>query len=194
MNWLDLIFGLIIAASVVSGYRKGLLRLGIGIGAAIAGFLIASWSYGTVGFSLRPYTASKGVANFLAFLLVFGVILAIGAITGALLARVFKLVGLSIVDRVLGAAFGVVRGVLICVVIVMVMLAFAPGSTRAAVAESRTAPYVVDASRMLSSMTPHEIKDGFRDGYDAVKEIWADTFKSKRHKKPKETADSKDIL
>ena len=194
MNWLDLIFGLIIAASVFSGYRKGLLRLGIGLGAAIAGFLVASWCYGTVGFSLRPYTGNKAVANFLAFLLVFGVILAVGAVTGALLARIFKLVGLSMVDRILGAAFGVVRGVLVCVVIVMVMLAFAPGSTRAAVAESRTAPYVVDASRVLSSMTPHEIKDGFRDGYDAVKEIWADTFKSKQHRKKKDSDDSKDTL
>lgn len=194
MNWLDLVFGLILAASAVSGFRKGLLRIGIGLGATILGFLIASWCYGTVGFSLRPYVPSRAAANFLAFLLIFCIILAVGALVAAVMARIFKLVGLTIVDRILGAIFGLVRGLLICVVIAMIMLAFAPGSTRAAVARSYVGPYVVDASRVLSSMTPHEIRDGFRDGYDVVRDMWTETFKKKTHQKAKDSGDSKDTL
>jgi membrane protein required for colicin V production len=193
MNWLDLVFGLILAASAVSGFRKGLLRIGIGLGATILGFLVASWSYGTVGFSLRPYVPNKAAANFLAFLLIFCIILGLGALVAAVMARIFKLVGLTIVDRILGAVFGVVRGMLICVVIAMIMLAFAPGSTRAAVGQSYVGPYVVDASRVLSAMTPHEIRDGFHDGYDVVRDMWTEAFKKKPQKKAK-GSDDKDTL
>ena len=193
MNWLDVVFGLILAASVAAGFSKGLLRIGIGFGAVILGFLIASWSYGSVGYSLRHYVPTKQVANFLGFLLVFFLILAIGALTGALLARIFKLVGLSWLDRLLGGAFGIVRGLFICVIILMVLLAFSPSSTRAAVANSTLAPYAMEASSVLAAVTPHEIKDGFKEGYDTVKQAWAETFK-KKHKKEKESSESKDML
>jgi membrane protein required for colicin V production len=192
MNWIDLVFGLILGASVFSGFRKGLLRIGVGLGATIVGFVVASWSYGTLGFSLRPYVPNKAAANFFAFLLIFITIIAIGGLIATILARVFKLVGLTPVDRVLGALFGAVRGLLVCVIIVMIMLAFAPGSTRAAVGASYVGPYVIDASRVLSSITPHEIRDGVRDGYDVVKDMWTETFKKKHNKKNAE--DSKDTL
>jgi membrane protein required for colicin V production len=183
VNWLDLVFGLIMAASIVSGFMRGMLRIGIGFAATIFGFLCASWFYGSAGEMLRPYVTTRPVANFLGFLLIFASILAIGAVVSTILARIFRAVGLSWLDRLLGAGFGVLRGLLICVVIVMVLLAFSPAQTRDAVADSYLAPYVVESSRALAAMTPHEIKDGFHDGYEEVKKIWAEVFKKKSRKK-----------
>jgi membrane protein required for colicin V production len=120
--------------------------------------------------------------------MVFAIVLVIGAIISTIVGRFFKLIGLEWADRVLGAGFGLVRGLLVCVVIVMIMLAFSPGSMHAAVANSTTAPYIVGASKVLSAVTPNEIKEGVLDGYDRAHKIWKDTLK-KKLKKQEETSE-----
>ena len=63
----------------------------------------------------------------LAFLVVYPVLmLLLGALIGRLLASLFRWIGLSWFDRMLGTAFGFVRGVLVAIALVTVLLAFAP--------------------------------------------------------------------
>ena len=51
-----------------------------------------------------------------------------------------------------------------------------------AIVDSRLAPYVVDASRLVAAMAPHELKEGFRKTYEQVKSAWSDTLeKGMRH-------------
>jgi len=40
--------------------------------------------------------------------------------------------------------------------------------------QSRTLPYVIDTSSVLSSVTPHEVKEAFRETKEKVKKMWAD--------------------
>jgi len=85
---------------------------------------------------------------------------------------------LSFVDRMLGACFGLVRGLLISIAIVLALLAFAPvKSPPDAVVRSKVAPYVIDAARVCAAIAPHEMKDGFRKSYEQVKTIWGDALK-----------------
>ena len=104
MSWIDFIFAIIIIASIASGFSKGFVRIGIGFVASIAGIVLASWFYGTAAGWLAPYVTSPGVANFLGFLMVFAIVLSIGALVSGVLVRMFKLVGLSWLDRLLGDA------------------------------------------------------------------------------------------
>jgi uncharacterized membrane protein required for colicin V production len=81
--------------------------------------------------------------------------------------------GLSIVDHLLGAAFGLVRGTLVAVALLMGIMAFSPGDRPPeSVVNSRVAPYAVDAARFFVSMAPHELKDGYRKTYAQVKAAW----------------------
>jgi len=41
-----------------------------------------------------------------------------------------------------------------------------------AVVESKIAPYIIEASDVLSAVAPRELRDGFDDGYAKVKESW----------------------
>jgi membrane protein required for colicin V production len=89
-----------------------------------------------------------------------------------------KAAGLSFVDRLLGAGFGVVRGLLIAIALVLALLAFTPGkSPPSAVVHSKVAPYVIDAARVAAAVAPHELKDGFRKSYAQVKTIWGNALK-----------------
>ncbi|MGH9630835.1 MAG: CvpA family protein [Bryobacteraceae bacterium] len=186
-NWLDLVFGLIVLLSVVSGFAKGFLRIGIGFAAAIAGFLCAAWFYRIAGKPLTPYVDSPWLANVLGFLLVFVGILGAGALISMALARLFHWVGLTWLDRLLGGAFGFVRGTVIAVMIMMVILAFTPKRPPVALLESRIAPYVIEASHLLSSITPFELKEGFRRSYEQVKKIWSNSVKEAPKHLPAET-------
>ncbi len=101
----------------------------------------------------------------------------LGGLLGRLLAMLFKWVGLSWLDRLLGGVFGLVRGALVAAVVVMALLAFAPAPPPRSVVGSRIAPYAMDAARVMAALAPRELRDGVRQGYEKVKQIWSDTLK-----------------
>jgi membrane protein required for colicin V production len=177
VNWLDIVFAIILAVSVAVGFAKGLARTVVGFAACLLGLLGGLWFYGTAGSFLIPYVSSRGIANFIGFFLVFFGTMILGGLLGRLLAMLFKWVGLSWLDRLLGGVFGLVRGALVAAVVVMALLAFAPTPPPRSVVSSRIAPYAMDAARVMAALAPRELRDGVRQGYEKVKQIWSDTLK-----------------
>jgi membrane protein required for colicin V production len=177
MNWLDIALGIIIAASVMMSFRKGLSREVIGLVSVVAALILGTWFYGTAGAFLLRYVSSPRVANFAGFCLVFIGVMLLGSLVSYTVGRFLRVTGLSIVDHALGAGFGLLRGTLVAVALVMGMMAFSQGDgPPAAVVESRLAPYVIDAARLFAGMAPHELKEGFRKSYAQVKEAWSNAI------------------
>ena len=141
MNWLDVVLALIALASIVASFRKGLSREVIGLVSVIAAFLLGFWLYGLVGGHLVPYLSSRAVANFAGFAVVFCGVLLAGGLLSFVVGKFLKVTGLSFFDHVLGAGFGIVRGVLISAALVTGIMAFAQGERPPdAVVQSRLAP------------------------------------------------------
>ncbi len=176
MNWLDILLVVIIGSSVLSGVTKGLARVGIGVAAVVLGTFLGIWFYGIAGSYFLEFVSSRAVANFLGFLLILLSCLILGGLLGALLARIFKWAGLSWLDRVLGGAFGLLRGVVISVAVILIVMAFSVNPPPSSVVNSRISPYVVDAASVLAAIAPKELKDGFWNSYDRVKKAWSNTF------------------
>ena len=173
MNWLDVVVLAILAVSVALSFRKGLTREVVGLASVVLAILLAIWFYGAAGSLLAPYLSSRALANFAGFLLVFGGVLLLGHLVSYVVGRFLKVTGLSIFDRLLGACFGALRGLLIAVALIMAIMAFSQGDQPpSSVVNSRTAPYVVDAARAFAAMAPHELKEGFRKTYGEVKLAW----------------------
>lgn len=172
MNWLDILLTVLAIVFVAEGLRRGFTRLIIGIAATLLGLLLAAWFYGSAGAFLLPYVSSRAVANVAGFLIVFIGIQILGGLTGWLLSRVFKWTGFGWLDRLLGAAMGLFKTMLVGVVLVMVLMAFPMKAVPASVAESRLAPYLIEASHVLAYLAPHELKEGFIATYKRVKKVW----------------------
>lgn len=186
MNWLDIVLLILVAGSAISAFRKGFSRELVGFGAVIVGLVLGSWFYGTAGSFLLPYLSSRAVANFIGFILVFGGVLVLGSLAGRAMQRFMKSVGLSVFDRLLGVGFGVVRGLLVAIVLVMAMMAFSPDRRPPrAVLDSRLSPYVVDAAGVCASMAPFELKEGFRNSHKQVKAVWRGRVKEGLFKLPR---------
>lgn len=160
------------AGFVFQGLRQGFTRLLIGLVATLVGLLLAAWFYGTAGAFLIPYVSSKSLANIAGFLLVFLGVQLFGAALAWGLGKLFKWTGLTWLDRLLGAAFGLLKATLIGIILVIMLLAFPLKPAPESVANSTLAPYIIEASHILVYLTPRELKDGFLGSYDRVKKLW----------------------
>ncbi len=173
MNWIDLLLALVIASSVLAGFAAGFARVGVGFAAMIAGVFCGFWFYGIVAAYVMDYVSSRAIANLIGFFAILAAVLVLGAIVGAILARFFKWVGLSWLDRLLGGVFGVVRGFVIAAAMVTVLLAFAPSPPPRSVLDSKLLPYVIGVSSVLAALTPREIKDQFYATRDKAQAAWS---------------------
>ena len=180
-NWLDFVLLAILAGSVYSSFRNGLTRELVGLVSAILGIFLGIWFYGLGGSFLLPYVSSAAVANFCGFVIVFAGTMLAGMFVSWILKRFWKMAGVSWIDYLLGAGFGLVRGTLVAIAIVLALVAFSPGNRGTApeaVTESRMAPYVIEASRVLVAVAPRELKDGFGAHYEQMKRTWNNAVKT----------------
>jgi membrane protein required for colicin V production len=185
MNWLDIVLLVIVGASMVTSLKKGLSREIIGLVSVILAILLGVWFYGTAGALFEPHLSSRAAAQFAGFVVVFAGVLLLGAIVSWIVGKFLKVTGLSVFDHVLGAVFGLARGVLIGIALIMGIMAFSTsGRAPASVVESRMAPYIVDASRLIASLAPHELREGFRKTYAQVKSAWGKTMEDGIRKLP----------
>jgi membrane protein required for colicin V production len=174
MNWLDLVLAIILLASVLSSFRKGFSREVIGLVSVCFALLLGIWLYGSAAGYLLPYLSSRTSANFAGFAIVFCGVLLIGSLLSLIVGKILRFSGFSFIDHLLGLAFGLVRGLLIGVALITGIMAFSPGDRPPAeVVQSRMAPYMLDGSRMVAAMAPHELKEGFRKSYTRVQSEWA---------------------
>jgi membrane protein required for colicin V production len=185
MNWLDVVLALILLASGVAGLRRGFSRQIIGLITGVLALLLGIWFYGMVGYYLLPYASSRTIANAGGFMLVFAGVMVLGSMVSFAAGRVLKVTGLSVFDHMLGAGFGLLRGLLFAVAIVMGVMAFSRGDgPPEAIVHSQIAPYVVDAARVFASIAPHDLKEGFRKSYAQVKSAWSDALQKGIRKLP----------
>jgi membrane protein required for colicin V production len=183
VNWLDYVLLAIVLGSVIMSVRKGFSREVIGLAASLFALVAGMWFYGLAGSYFIPYVSSPRVANLIGFLLVVFAVLICGGLIGWVVSRFLRTIGLSFFDRLLGAAFGFARGVLIAIALLTAFMTFgpqvdlksadsktAPASVlNGSVVNSRFAPYVLDASHTFVALAPMELKLSFRRQYEQVK-------------------------
>jgi membrane protein required for colicin V production len=186
VNLLDILLVIIVAASVAAGFMAGFARVGIGFIAAICGVLFGFWFYGVPAEWFHRYIKYEELCNLLGFFAVLFAFTIAGALIGKLLSKLFKWTGLSWVDRLLGGAFGLVRGSLIAVAFVAVLLAFTPKPLPHWMVESRTLPYAIQASDLWAQLAPRAIKEAFEEGMRDIRKAWDQQMKKKPHKKDQE--------
>ena len=174
MNWLDILIGVVLIASMIGAYRNGLSREVVRLAALIAGVVGGLWYYGPLSVLLQPYIDNRRVAEFAAFMLFLVGSLIAGAVIAWALGKLMGWTGLRWFDRLLGAAFGVMRGLLVSAVIVLGVIAFTPfPSSEEEVAESRLAPFVLHTAQMVADFAaPRAFEEDFTEGFARVRDAW----------------------
>ena len=177
MNSLDWLLSLLLAYSVVRAVLRGFLREAFALGGLIAAFFLACWNYESVGIRLHYWIHSAALtdplARFTAFLLIVLVVTLVATLLGTLLKRTASAVGLGFFDRLLGALFGFVRGVLLGVVFVMAITSFLPIASpeQTWTKNSLLTPYFLRASHAVSFVMPSELQSRLFTGVQQIQNV-----------------------
>jgi membrane protein required for colicin V production len=165
MNIGDWFFAVVILVSLLVAAAQGFFLEVFSLAGVVVGFLLAAWEYTRVA-AWMTFINPPWAANIVAFFVIFVAVSILAGAIGRIASWGMKQVGLRWVDRVLGAAFGLIRGLLIVTVIVMAMAAFAPNAQW--LRQSQTAPYFLVVGRGASWLAPADVRNRVREGMDLL--------------------------
>lgn len=174
---IDFLLGLVLAGMLVRGWSRGFVRESLDLVGLILGIWIAfrlSTPFGeflTDNFDMAPEVARVG-GGIVLFVLV-GAMLSVAA---HYLSKMMNLPGLSMVNRVGGAAVAVGWGVLIVLVLVsLISVAPVPDSWRARIEESRVAGLIAGEDAMPRRLFESVAGDDVMSAMAAIRGIFGST-------------------
>ena len=119
MPIIDIIIAVALAVSIIIGFVRGFVKEAI----SIATLVIAIWAslyYGpAVGGFSDSWLSSAGMQTWFGRILVFAITLSVGGLLGWGLSKLIRLLVLRGIDRLMGSAFGAIRGVLLAALFVI---------------------------------------------------------------------------
>lgn len=159
MHLLDWILLLIVVLSVIPALVKGFVYEALMMAATVAAIVIGLWKYPALAAHIH-WVHAPPLRSFMAFVLIFLAILIAAGIAARIARGLVKAAGLRWFDRLLGGALGLVRGVVICLVLLVVMTAFP--FDLPLVRGSAMAPDFLTVGQALSGLLPQPMQSDFR--------------------------------
>ncbi|MCF8034103.1 MAG: CvpA family protein [Desulfarculaceae bacterium] len=157
-NLLDLIFLIILVFFLVKALMRGFVRELAGLVGAVIAVVVSAMFYQDLGAVLERLSGVQATWwPAVAFALILLVVFAVFLWMGAMIRRLLLGGGLSGLDRLLGAGVGLVKGALICYLLVNLLLLANPFSTVAPLRTSVIAPYVVATGRYMMDLVPSDL-------------------------------------
>ena len=169
-NLLDAVVLLILLGSVVYSALKGFVRELLGMLSLVAAFFVSVSFYRVASEPFKEVVKTENIALFLGFASIFLGTLIVGALVIWAVQKLVKFAKVQWFDRLLGAAFGFIRGWILGSVVFLVLTSFDLQSER--IRDSQLAPYYLPGARIIALATPHDLKTRFMDGYRVVEKWW----------------------
>lgn len=119
MIWVDYAILIIIAVSAVIGLFRGLLREAIGLASWLLAALLAFRFCTPASQLLAHWISAQSIRVGAAFAIIFIAVLIIGAIVNLVVGKLVRQTGFAGTDRALGGLFGICRGLVILIVLVL---------------------------------------------------------------------------
>lgn len=119
MTAFDLMVIGVVGLSAIFAFMRGFVRVAVSLVAWVVAVLGAIHFSSLLGGMLPDFGESPETRYVAAFALILIGILIVGGLLGNVLSRLMRVAGLGFLDRMLGAIFGVARGLLIAVVLVL---------------------------------------------------------------------------
>ena len=110
MSGIDIVFLCILIWGAWKGWQSGLLRQGFALLGFFLGLWVASRLYASLGDAMAPHLGSfRGIAHFLAFVLIWiGVPVGL-SVLAELLTQFFKFIQLGVLNSLAGAGLGLLK-------------------------------------------------------------------------------------
>lgn len=175
MAIVDWVIAAIVILAVIGAAKNGFFVEAFSLGGVVLGLLVASWNFQRLMPSLLQVIHTPAVAEAIAFLLIALSIMIIAGVVGRILNRTAHTIGLGWLDRLVGAAFGFLKGCVVVTLGVMALAAFYPHCGW--LDRSQLAPYFLSAAHTTTAVTPEQLGERIRDGVKIIRDVQPDWLK-----------------
>lgn len=161
-HWIDLVCVAILGLSFILGIWRGLIYEVLSLAGWVLAYFFAQMLAPTFAPLVPQYLSLDWDAGATVhYAVAFIVLFVVGLIASSLLAMGLKMftqaLGLKPVDRALGAAFGLLRGLLI-VLVLAAAVEMTPWAEQEAWTESTLNPYLQAGVTLIEPLLPHAIR------------------------------------
>ena len=161
MNWLDIAVLVAIAVSAYLGLRMGIIKAVLSLAGLIVGVILAGRYY--VLFSeWLSFIPQASIAKIVAFAIILVGVMVVAGVLASLLKWIASVAMLGWVNRLGGAAFGLVLGAIFCGALLVIWVKFLGAAT--AISDSNLAHILVARLPLVLALLPDE--------FDAVRSFF----------------------
>jgi len=158
----DWFLAIVVTVSTLLAFRRGIVLVLLSLAGLVVGTLLASWYYTRLGGWLHGMIPNPKAAQAVAFLAILMAVWVVFSVAAGLVRKAVRAVGLGLVDRLLGAGFGLARGVLLGVVAMMALTAFDPHSGW--IRNSVLTPYFLHGVDAVCFVVPQHFREQMSEG------------------------------
>ena len=171
MNLFDIIVVVILGYCVIRGIFRGLVKELFSLIGVLGGFYAAYTYYMVLAKPLSRWIANTGYLKILSFLIIFCFVFIIISFLGIIIHYILNIAFLGWVDRVCGAGFGTVKGIMIASVLLITLTAFLPKGAPV-VKDSLLSTHVALVAEKMVKVVPKNMKHAFITKITESKKVW----------------------
>lgn len=171
MNWVTILLLAVMGVLTWRAYMNGFVRELVSLSAVILAVPIAGIFYDDMFPKVNPIVDSRPLANLVSFLAIFAGVVIAGQVAAHVLKQAVALLNLGLADRLAGAAFGFLKAVILCQVLLIALVVFPKPDVRDSIDASPLATGLLDFAPPLLAILPARFADTldlFLDGARAL--------------------------
>jgi len=168
MNWFDIVLLGVIALSLLAGFIKGLVREVFSLGGVILAVLCAFMFAPGLQGAFEKWIPLESAAYAAALVVIFLLVMIVTEVAARFVQKLLNLAQLGFANIMQGGIFGVVRGVVITMILVLgVALFLEPGHP--VLADSAVVPYLSRTSELMSPLLPEDAQEELKKQFDELR-------------------------
>jgi membrane protein required for colicin V production len=171
MNPLDMFIIVILGYCLIRGIFRGLVKEISSIIGVLAGFYAAYTYYPLLAKPLARWISNTPYLTILSFMIIFCVIFILISILGIIIKYLLNIAFLGWGDRICGAGFGIIKGILIVSVVLISLTAFLPKGAPI-IKNSLLAPHVTLISEKMVKVVSKDMKLLYEAKAKEFKKTW----------------------
>lgn len=171
MNLFDMLAIVILAFCIIRGTFRGLIKELSSVVGVLAGFYAAYTYYMGIAKLLSHWMTNPASVNILSFLIIFCCVFLTISMIGVVIKYMLNIAFMGWFDRICGAGFGLLKGVLIVSVMLILFTAFLPKGAPF-VKNSILAPRIALVSEKMAKVVSKDMKQQFATKIEELKRSW----------------------
>jgi membrane protein required for colicin V production len=162
---------MILGYTLVRGLFRGIVKELSAIVGVLAGFYAAYHYHSEIARLLNHWMADFPYLNLLSFFTIFCLVFFMVSILGLIIKYILNIAYLGWLDRLFGAVFGMMKGVLFVSILFILITTFLPHKPEI-IKQSQLSPYVARVSETMINFSSDKMKKDFRGKIEEVKKYW----------------------